>query len=81
MELAASSACGRVFATTAATGVPTQCTAPRASTGWGGIFIFGSTCDDDRFNFSLMSLPVITASTPGIVLALPTSMERILACG
>ena len=43
--------------------------------------MLGSSCDGARFSFSLMSLPVITNSTPGIALALLVSMEMIFACG
>ena len=43
--------------------------------------MFGSTCEGARLSFSLKSLPVITASTPGMALALLVSMEIIFACG
>ena len=40
---------------------------------------FGSTCEGARLSFLLKSLPVITASTPGIAFALPVSIEIIFA--
>jgi hypothetical protein len=41
--------------------------------------MFGSTCDDKRLSRSLMSLPVMTASTPGTALALLMSIAKIFA--
>ena len=81
IALAASCATVRLWATTAATGAPAACTAPRASTGCGGIFWPGIITGAGMYSCSPVSSPVRTATTPAISFAARVSIETILAWG